>query len=150
LTEEVIAEVERLALRALYIETIAECIGFHRVTLHRWIKIGGIEQRRRERGLEPNPKYDLHCKLCYTIKRSLAKTESDLLWHIQNAGAVQWQALAWILERRNPQRWGQNRDQLKALAASVKDMEQVVRGTVRQEPQGQTRTRRKLSKAAVE
>jgi hypothetical protein len=150
LNDQIIEDVKRLAGRCLYAETIADYIGVHRMTFWKWMKAGGREQRMRDRGKEPNHSLDYHCKLSIVYKQALAETESEFLWTIQNAGSVHWQALAWIMERRNPKRWAQNRDQLRALNKSIQAMSKVLRGTSRLESASKTRPRRKLAKAEVE
>lgn len=119
LTREIIKQVAEFLPRALYVETVAGHIGVHRYTFSRWLREGSKEQRRRDGGAEPNPKFDLHCELSSTVKKALAGAESDYLSQIQAAGTEAWQALAWILERRFPQRWATNRGELRALAKQI-------------------------------
>ncbi len=40
------------------------------------------------------------------IERSLAQAEVHAVLEIRKAGAKNWQAAAWYLERRWPERWG--------------------------------------------
>jgi hypothetical protein len=119
LTKDVIRQVEDFLPRALYVETVAAHLGIHRYTFSRWLREGGREQRRRDAGKAPDPKLDLHCELSVTVKKALAGAESDYLSVIQAAGAEAWQALAWVLERRFPQRWATNRGELRALAKQI-------------------------------
>ena len=44
------------------------------------------------------------------LKRAEAEGEQMLLARIQRAGQEQWQANAWILERRHRDKWGRNVD----------------------------------------
>lgn len=119
LTPETIKQVAAALPRALYAETVAGLIGVHRYTLSRWLKMGSKEQRRRDAGKDPDPKLDLHCELSATVKRVMAESETDFLSVIQAAGADAWQALAWVLERRFPDRWATNRGELRALAKQI-------------------------------
>jgi hypothetical protein len=40
------------------------------------------------------------------ITKALAESETALVAHINRAGDKSWQAHAWLLERRFPERWG--------------------------------------------
>jgi hypothetical protein len=132
LTPAIIKEVADLIPRTMYLETVADAIGVHRVTINRWLKLGGKEQRRRERGQEPNHKYDLHCQFCIAVKKALAVTESDHLQQIQAAGTMQWQACAWVLERRFLNKWSLNRGELRELKKRLADLEKANSGGAKQ------------------
>jgi transposase len=88
-------DLERSYLDALrrtrYLETAADLAGIHRVTLKRWLKRG-----RRE----PGP----YREFCIAVKKVLAESEANNVGEIESA--EEWQASAWLLERRFPERWG--------------------------------------------
>lgn len=119
LTADIIKQVAAVLPRALYVETVSDTIGVHRGTFREWLKAGGREHRNRERGKKPDPKLDLHCELSTTVKRVSAAAEVDYLSVVQAAGSQAWTALAWILERRFPGRWSQNRAELRQLKKQV-------------------------------
>jgi len=119
LTQSIIDRTADLVKRCLYVETVAASLGIHRDTFNEWSKAGSREQRRRDQGKEPDAGLDLHVAFSGTIKRALAEAEGDYLSCIQAAGADAWQALAWILERRFPERWATNRGELRALAKQI-------------------------------
>lgn len=119
LTRELIEQVASLLPRALYIETVAGQVGITSETFREWQRLGARENRRREEGKEPDPTLNLHCEFSSTIKRVTAEAEADYLSCIQAAGSQAWTALAWILERRFPQRWATNRGELRALAKEM-------------------------------
>jgi transposase len=119
LTPAIIAEVAKLLPRALYLETVSAQLGIHRDTFNEWARLGAREHRRRELGKEHDPKRDLHCEFSVTIKKALGRAESDYLAEIQAAGTEVWQAVAWILERRFPERWASNRGELRELAKQI-------------------------------
>lgn len=122
LTPGVIAQVKQLLPRALYFETVAASIGVHRLTFRKWLRDGAKETRRREQGHDPDPKLDLHCELSNTVQKVLAETETDYLSQIQAAGTQAWTAVAWILERRFPGKWSQNRAELRQLKRQVEEL----------------------------
>jgi len=75
-------------------ETCAAYAGINKDTLIQWLKRGA---RELDEGIE-SPYVSLHRD--FTI--ALANAETRLLAVIQTAAAKQWQAAAWILERRKP------------------------------------------------
>lgn len=151
LTKEIIQQVAKLLPRALYIESVVAQLSISRETFRVWQILGTKEQRRRDKGQEPNPKYDLHCELIGTIKKALAEAETEYLQLIQAAGTQTWTALAWILERRFPDKWATNRGELRALAKQLaalnqsRDHAKPHRNTRSKDP----KTRKKLDKSRV-
>jgi transposase len=94
-----------------YREVAAKRAGIHRDTLHTW-------ERRGETGEEP------YAEFSDAIKKAEAYAEAKLLRMIRKRFEG-WQACAWVLERRFPQRWsGRVRshvnDELDALTAKLK------------------------------
>ena len=77
-----------------YIETAAAYAGISKQTLYNWLKIGA----RRRTG----PLHDFHV----AFERALAQAEMRDLVLISKAAEEQWQAAAWRLERKFPDRWG--------------------------------------------
>lgn len=139
LTAEIVKQVGELLPRTLYVETVADQIGVHRDTVRGWIKRGGKEQRRRERGKTPNPALDLHCQLIGVVKKGLAEQEANYLAGVQLAGeGGVWQAMAWILERRFPDRWAGNRKEMKELREQLTAILKAVdSGQLRTDPKGE-------------
>jgi transposase len=141
LTRDMIETVKTLLPRSLYVETVADVLGVHRVTFRRWVKAGAVEQRHRDRGKPPNPKFNLHCELCITVKKAMGQTEADFLSQIQTAGIDTWQALAWVLERRFPDKWGLNRAEVRELKRRLDELE---KSSVKSAPaEGADRTSRR-------
>lgn len=150
LTPQMVAEAERLIPLTLYIETVADLLGVHRVTFRRWVKAGAVEQRKRDRGREPNPKYDLHRQLCIAIKKALGKTESDHLQQIQAAGTESWQAMAWVLERRFLGKWSLNRAEVRELKRRLDELERASGKPQQPAPATGTRVRAAVARSIVE
>jgi hypothetical protein len=124
LTRAHITEVARLLPRTLYVETVAAQMGVHRQTFWQWLKAGSRESLRREEGLDSDSKWDLHVELYYAVKKTLAVCEGDYAVNVQCAGAdaKNWTANAWLLERRFPQRWSQNRAELKQIQKQLAEI----------------------------
>lgn len=85
-------------------ETAATFAGIDRSTLHRWLKRG--ETKRR------GACHDF----AVAVGKALADSEALLVARIAKAASEgTWQASAWLLERRHPERWGRReRHEIKA------------------------------------
>lgn len=82
------------ALRAgNYVETAAQYAGINKQTVYNWIKHG-------EDGREPYKSF------LDAIKKAQADSEARDVAIIAKAADTQWQAAAWRLERKFPDRWG--------------------------------------------
>lgn len=91
--------------RTYYIDTAADLAGIHRQSVYHWIKRG-----RREPG-------SIYAAFSDAVKKVMAETESKHVQHIEVE--PQWQARAWLLERRHPERWGSQRRELAELKKAV-------------------------------
>ncbi len=148
LTQAVIDEAAKLIPRALYLETVAHAMGLTRETFYQWLKVGGRERRKRERGKDPDRKLDLHCAFSDTVKRALAHAEIDFLSQIQAAGTESWQAIAWLLERRHIGKWSLQRAEVRELKRRLGELEKA-HGAKPAEPSGRTPRQRPADRAAV-
>lgn len=109
LTPEVQAGFLAALRRCWYVETACHITGIPRSTVYGWLKRG-----RREQG---GPYADF----LGAIKKALAEKEADCLSMIEAHGKRHWQALAWLLERRFPDRWGNVRAELRRLERTIKE-----------------------------
>lgn len=80
-----------------YIETAAAVAGIHKDTLYTWLKRGRNEDEGMFRDFVD------------AVDEALAVAEKNALKVIEDASADHWQAAAWRLERRFPERWGRKR-----------------------------------------
>lgn len=80
--------------RGNYLETAAACAGISKDTLFRWLKAGARESKGPLRGFSDS------------VKRAMAKSEASDVDLIGRAALENWQAAAWRLERKYPERWG--------------------------------------------
>jgi len=118
-------EVKEKLFRALrlgsYIETAANYAGITRQTLYNWI----------DRGRKEESPYHEFVK---ELDQVMAEAELRDLAIITEAAKEQWQAAAWRLERRYPDRWGrvdrsvkQDGDSaLNTLAATIKESAELL------------------------
>lgn len=77
-----------------YIETAAAYAGVNKSTLYDWLKRGG----RAKSG-----KYK---EFSNAVEKALAEAEVRDVFIIGKAAEENWQAAAWRLERKFPERWG--------------------------------------------
>lgn len=85
-----------------YVETAAACAGIHKDTFYEWMKKGA-------RGIAP------YAAFADAVHRAIAESESRDLATVLKASTKFWQAAAWRLERRFPEKYGRN-DRVKVDA----------------------------------
>jgi len=91
-----------------YIETAAAMAGVNKETLYAWLRRGAKEP-------------GIYREFSDAVEKALAQAETRDVLLIGRAAETQWQAAAWRLERKFPQRWGR-RDHLK-LSVSDEDID---------------------------
>lgn len=90
-----------------YLETAAAFAGIDVVTIRRWIKRGERELQRIEpKGLKIKQSEKVYVEFCMAIKKAMAEAEMRDVLVIGSAAKENWQAAAWRLERKYPDRWG--------------------------------------------
>ncbi len=94
LNAEVAEKICRLIRAGNFAETAACAAGIDRDTLRRWLKRGATEKR--------GPYRDL----ALSLDEAASVAEGRAVALIAKAGETQWQAAAWFLERKHPERWG--------------------------------------------
>jgi len=98
LTPEMKELIIKYILSGNYIEVAALAAGISKVTLYNWIKRG---RRAREQG-----RWNIYRDFLNAIEQAFAKSEAHDVFIITQAAETQWQASAWRLERKFPDRWG--------------------------------------------
>lgn len=93
---EVTKTVSNLLRAGAMIDAACSSAGISRDTFYEWLKRGRTDKS--------GPYKDF----ADTIKKALADAENSLVAGIRKAGGQQWQALAWLLERRFRERWGRD------------------------------------------
>jgi type IV secretory pathway TrbF-like protein len=79
---------------ANYVETAAAAAGINKSTLYDWLKRGSAE------------KSGIYADFSNAVEKALAESEIADLKRIEQQSRESWQAAAWRLERRFPDRWG--------------------------------------------
>lgn len=100
LTDELQEKIVLYIRTGAYIETAAKAAGISKDTFYKWLQNG-----RRKKG----KKYEIFLA---AIDKALAESElSDIARIGQAAKDGNWQAAAWRLERKFPQRWARTEKQ---------------------------------------
>jgi len=108
LTQAILARIAKHVAAGNYIETASDLEG---VSIHsiRHLMRDGIHELRRmaiDQDTEPSDGLARAVRFSREIKKARAKAERDDLNVLRAAGrSGQWQACAWRLERRQPDRW---------------------------------------------
>lgn len=90
-------------------ESACECGGVSKQTGYDWLKRGG-------NGEEP------FLTFSDAVKKAQALGEYALVRTIQDATVKHWQAAAWLLERRFPERWGRRVSTIELSSADKEDL----------------------------
>lgn len=119
-----------------YIETAAAFAGISKNTLYEWLKRGAREKERIA-GTNRKPKASEapFVRFSDVVEKAMADAEVRDVLIIANAAKENWQAAAWRLERKYPDRWGRadrfrqdqnNNAALNALAAAIKESAEIL------------------------
>jgi hypothetical protein len=94
LTPEVQDKIVKALRAGNYRTTAAKVAGIHDATFYNWIKWGEAQKKGR------------YFEFFEAVKKAEAEGEAALIATINVASKDTWQAAAWILERKYPDRWG--------------------------------------------
>lgn len=108
LTPEVQHRIVQAIQAGNYMETAAAYAGINKSTLYLWLKRGAREKERLEKNSRARMRKSEapFVEFSNAIQKALAEAEMRDVMLIGKAAAEQWQAAAWRLERKFPQRWG--------------------------------------------
>ncbi|VTS03094.1 hypothetical protein [Tuwongella immobilis] len=107
LTPEILNRTVQYLPAVLYLETLAGLLEVDRTTMFRWMRRGRKEASRLSLNSKAKPKESerLYLEFYHAIKKGLAIGELNALLAIRHAAnRGSWQAAAWLLERRYPER----------------------------------------------
>jgi hypothetical protein len=94
ISEELVKKICSYIATGNYISVACEAAGIDKATFYRWIEWA-------EQGKEP------YTTLATELKKAEAEAETNRVAKLHLAGDKSWQANAWLLERKQPDRWGQ-------------------------------------------
>ncbi len=94
-----------------YIETASAYAGINKSTLYDWLKRGQRERQRVAKNArnKVQKKERIYVEFSDAVEKALAEAEMRDVLTITKAASEQWQAAAWRLERKFPDRWGRRR-----------------------------------------
>ena len=96
LTEAIVEKIANAIRHGCYVETAVALNGLSKQTFYRWLKQA-----------EGAGATQLHLQLSDAVKKAMAEAEArDLAVIDKSAQEGIWQAAAWRLERKHPERWG--------------------------------------------
>ena len=107
--DEVVQEKIVNAIKAgNYIETAAAYAGINKDTLYEWLKRGEREKQRlrKDKNLKINKAEEPFVYFSDAVEKALAEAEMRNVLIISKTAEAQWQAAAWWLERKYPEKWG--------------------------------------------
>lgn len=108
LTKQLQEEMVKHVRSGNYVETVCAYVGIYKDTFYNWMRRGAKEKER----VMKNPKARIrkdeqkYVEFSDAIKEAEASAEMRDVTLIAKAAEDQWQASAWRLERKFPQRWG--------------------------------------------
>jgi predicted aldo/keto reductase-like oxidoreductase len=123
LTPELQEELVKVIRAGNYIETACAYVGINKTTFYDWLKRGAREKERLAKNPNARPKKSEapFVELSNAIEKALAQAEIRDVAIIGKAAEENWQAAAWRLERKFPERWGRK----ERLTADLNHLGQV-------------------------
>lgn len=100
-TPELGQKIVKLIEAGNYVETAAAAVGVSKDTFYRWLKKGARQAR--------NGKQTDLSAWSERMQHAAARSEAADVLRISAAAKRHWQAAAWRLERKSPERWGRRR-----------------------------------------
>lgn len=100
INQDVINRILALVRVGNYVETAASAAGISKETLYAWLRLGATQQTGLAREFSD------------ALVKAAGEAEAIALTRVASAAGEHWQAAAWMLERKHPDRWGR-RDTLR-------------------------------------
>lgn len=100
LTLKLTREIAHLLSQGNFVETACDAVGIAKSTFYAWMELGELSENTE------------HVKFSDAIKRAVATAEIVSVGDVRDK-VDNWQAQAWWLERRYPDRWGNRGKQIQ-------------------------------------
>lgn len=111
LTPKLQEELCNLLLDGNYVETACAVVGLPKKSFYAFMRQGRDAAEACEKeGRRPTAQERKFIKFNEAVRSAMAEAEARDIRNLRMAGAHDWRALAWRLERRHPKRWGQRAD----------------------------------------
>ena len=121
LTPDIQSEIVELLKAGNYIETACAVAGLHKSTFYDWMKIADASTHKNK-----------YTNFSDAVKKAMAWAEARDVAIIARHSEKYWQAAAWRLERKFPERWGrqkmeiQHSGKIDAEVSHIADSDRVV------------------------
>ena len=121
LTAEMQSEIVELLKAGNYIETACAVAGLHKSTFYDWMKIADASTHKNK-----------YTNFSDAVKKAMAWAEARDVAIIARHSEKYWQAAAWRLERKYPERWGRQKMEIEhtgkidAEVSHIADSDRVV------------------------
>jgi hypothetical protein len=129
LNERTFAVIKQMLEQGNFIDTAAAAVGFSPALIRRYLEKGFQEVETKQALYEAEEineeeiQLSIYAQLFLEVTRISAEAQSKLVKKIDSAGALQWQAAAWLLERRHSKQWGkQNIANTKEVKHTIKTL----------------------------
>jgi len=106
LTQELQDKLCNLLRAGNYVEPAAASLGIRKSTLYKWLRRGGVEWKHQHKGGKPNKRELIYLSFVDAVEKAQGQAEARDVALTAKAAESQWQAAAWRLERKFPERWG--------------------------------------------
>lgn len=107
LTEDRLKAITTMLRAGAYVDDACRSVGIHRSTFYNWIQRGNIQRERLNAGLEIETDEQTFLDFLDAVEEADAEGIIGHVMNIDNAAKNgTWQASAWILERKQPRKWG--------------------------------------------
>lgn len=114
ITDELTEKICKAIVAGCYAETACQLEGISKSTFYKWCKRGNAKN--------PKKSDQIYIRFVNAVQKALAQSETrDILVLDKAAQQGNWNAAAWRLQRKHPQRWG-SKDSLH-LVDKKKDLE---------------------------
>ena len=112
INEEIIFQITKAVKNGNYIETASAYVNIDKTTLYDWLRRGRRERDRVRKDGRLRIKKDeqIFVNFSHALEKALAEAEMRDVMIVGKAGETQWQASAWRLERKFPEKWGRHRN----------------------------------------
>jgi len=108
LTPDLQDELVRVLRVGNYAETACAYVGLNKTTFYDWMKRGARAQDKLKKDPDAEIPHgeEIYIEFSNAIKKAEADAEARDVLIIGKAAESQWQAAAWRLERKFPEKWG--------------------------------------------
>lgn len=107
LTPERLEAIQTMLRAGAYVDDACRSVGISHTTFYNWLQRGNVQRERLNAGLEIEEDESKFLDFLEAVEEADAEGIIGHLMNIDHAAKNgTWQASAWILERKQPRKWG--------------------------------------------